>query len=65
MQRLVLAVVLVAVAAAAVGFVISRVSRAFDGPDENGAVETRNPMQKISFFLLLCLILYVAMSGAS
>ncbi|NNL35396.1 MAG: hypothetical protein HKP29_09200 [Silicimonas sp.] len=65
MQRLVLAVVLVAVAAAAVGFVISRVARAFDGPDENRAVEARNPMQKISFFLLLCLILYVAMSGAS
>ena len=65
MQRLVLAIVLVAVAAAVVGFIISRLAKAFDGPGDSGDAAARNPMQKISFFLLLCLIIYVAMSGAS
>lgn len=65
MQRFVLAFVIVAAAAAAVGIVISRVARAFDASGASEAAAARTPMQKVSFFLLLCLIVYVAMSGAS
>jgi hypothetical protein len=65
MQRLILAILLVALAAAALAFVASRIARAVSPSDGSSPVATRSSMQKIAFFLLLCLIIYVSMSGAS
>ena len=68
MQRFVLAVLVLATAFALITVVLRGVARYFeddytDGP--NGARATRGTMQKISFFLLLILMAYVAMSGTS
>lgn len=65
MQRLVLAVLLVALAAAVVAFAASRIARAVNPPEGTAVVGGRSSMQKIAFFLLLCLMIYVSMSGAS
>lgn len=63
MPRLFLAILLLAIILLATVFVISKLAYALAPPD--GPDETRNSMQKISFFLLLCLMAYVIMNGAS
>jgi len=68
MQRFVLAVLVLAIAFALITVVLRGIARffeddVFDGQD--GTQTTRGGMQKISFFLLLILMAYVAMSGMS
>jgi hypothetical protein len=65
MQRLVLAVLFIALAAAAVAFAARQVSRLVNGPAVTDAVATGGAMQRISFILLMFLMVYVIMSGAS
>lgn len=65
MQRLVLAVLFVTLAVAFVAYVAGRFSRRDDASAAGSAVATGGTMQKVSFFLLLCLMIYVAMNGAS
>ncbi|MGI9390776.1 MAG: hypothetical protein ACR2O1_12020 [Boseongicola sp.] len=68
MQRFVLAILVLAVAFALITVVLRGIAQFFadeqiDG--QGGAQTTRGNMQKISFFLLLILMAYVAMSGMS
>lgn len=65
MQRLVLAVLFVALAAAAVAFLLRIFFRAAKRAGKADVFETESAMQKIAFFLLLCLMGYVSLSGAS
>ena len=64
MQRFVLAAIFVAVVVAIGAVLLKGASRVFDG---NAAISTRlsgTPMQKVAFFLLIALMIYVSMSGA-
>ncbi len=63
MQRLVVAFLLVAVVVALGFALISVFRRASTAPGD--AVSTVSPMQRISFFLLSALIVYVAVAGAN
>lgn len=68
MQRFVLAVLVLAIAFALITVVLRGVARFFEDDQidgQDGAQATRGNMQKISFFLLLILMAYVAMSGTS
>ena len=65
MQRLVLAILIVALGALLIAFVASRIARLVSPPDGSAPVATRSAMEKVSFFLLICLMVYVSMSGAS
>ncbi len=68
MQRFVLAVLVLAIAFALITVVLRGVARFFENDQidgHDGAQATRGGMQKISFFLLLILMAYVAMSGTS
>jgi len=68
MQRFVLAVLVLAIAFVLIIVVLRGITRFFHGDQiggQGGARTTRNAMQKISFFLLLMLMAYVAMSGTS
>ncbi len=68
MQRFVLAVLVLAIAVALIAVVLRGAARFFENDhiDTDGGVRaTRGTMQKISFFLLLILMAYVAMSGTS
>ena len=65
MQRIVLAAVFV-VAVVAIGAFLARgAARLFEAGDDRTARATGNAMQKTAFFLLLALMIYVIMSGAS
>lgn len=65
MQRLLIAF-LFAVAFAGVIAVLARsATAAFERRGGVAAMTTGSAMQKAAFFLLLCLILYVSVSGAS
>ena len=68
MQRFVLAVLVLAIAFALITVVLRGAARFFENDQIDGlegARATRGSMQKISFFLLLILMAYVAMSGNS
>lgn len=65
MPRLFLAILIVASAALAIAFVASRAARLFASNETEGLINSRSSMQKLSFFLLLCLMIYVSFSGAS
>jgi hypothetical protein len=68
MQRFVLAVLVLAIAFALIIVVLRGIARFFDAEQidgQGGARVKEGAMQKISFFLLLILMVYVAMSGAS
>lgn len=65
MQRFVLALLFVTLAATAVAYLVGRFSRANNTAVERDAALTGSTMQRISFFLLLCLMVYAVMSGAS
>lgn len=65
MQRLVLALLFLAVIAGLIALLARGVAAAL-GPKGGGpAFPTEDMMQKIAYFLLLCLIVYVSFSGAS
>ena len=68
MQRIVLAILVLAIAFALITVVLRGIARFLENDDmdaEDGVRATRGTMQKISFFLLLILMAYVAMSGTS
>lgn len=65
MQRVVLAIILAALAVAAAAFVVRSAARAMERATTSDAIATGGTMQKLAFFVLLCLILYVSISGAT
>ena len=65
MQRLALAVIAVAIVTAVIAFVMRGIAREFESRGGLAAMTTGGTMQKVAFFLLLALILYVSVSGAS
>lgn len=65
MQRLVLAVLFLALAAGAVAFLLRSLSRVVKRSGDLDAIDAEGSMPRLSFFLLLCLMVYVSLSGAS
>lgn len=65
MQRLALAILAVSIAITLIAFVMRGVSRRFEQKGGLAAVTTGGMMQKVAFFMLLCLIVYVSVSGAN
>ena len=65
MHRLALAIIFVAVVASLIALLARSVARRLEDRGEASAVATGDNMQKAAFFLLLCLILYVSVGGAS
>ncbi|MEO9827292.1 MAG: hypothetical protein ABJF50_23050 [Paracoccaceae bacterium] len=65
MQRLVLAIAVLAILAAGFAMLVRVATRAAERRGGVAALTTGGAMQKAAFFLLLCLILYVSVSGAS
>ncbi len=63
MARLAIAAVVVLILVAAASAVMTRLARSTrsDGPGTNEIPETQ--MQKVAFFLLIALIMYVSVSG--
>ena len=64
MARLAIAFFLLVIAASLVAIVLAMVSRAVQRAGDGVAKAPGASLQKISFFLLLCLMIYVAASGA-
>lgn len=64
MARLVIAFLLLVIAASLVAIVLAIVSRAVQRAGDGVSQSPGASLQKISFFLLLCLMVYVSMSGA-
>lgn len=65
MQRLALAVLFVTLATAFVAYLAGRFARFRDHAGSRDAFNTGDVMQRISFFLLMALMIYVFMNGAS
>ena len=65
MHRLALAIIVVAIVTGLTALLARSVARSFEDKDGISAVATGDNMQKAAFFLLLGLILYVSVSGAS
>lgn len=65
MQRLALAVIAVAIVTAVIALVMRSIARGFENRGGLAAMTTGGTMQKVAFFLLLALILYVSVSGAA
>ena len=65
MQRLALAVLAVASATALIALLTRSVVRTVEDRGGVSVMTTGGLMQKVAFFLLLCLIIYVSVSGAS
>ncbi len=64
MQRFVLAAIFVAVVVAIGAVLLKGAARVFDGDAGMSTRLSGNPMQKVAFFLLIALMIYVSMSGA-
>lgn len=65
MQRLALALLAVSIAIALIAYVMRDVTRRIEQKGGLSAMTTGGMMQKVAFFMLLCLIVYVSVSGAS
>ncbi|NNE81997.1 MAG: hypothetical protein HKN18_17140 [Silicimonas sp.] len=65
MQRLALAIIVVAVVTSLIALLARSVARSLESKGGVSTMATGEMMQKAAFFLLLCLILYVSVSGAS
>ena len=65
MQRLALAILVAVIAATAIALLMRSAARAFERSGGVSGITTGGMMQKVAFFLLLCLIIYVSVSGAS
>lgn len=65
MQRLALALLAVSIAITLIAYVIRGVTRRVEQRGGLSAMTTGGMMQKVAFFMLLCLIVYVSVSGAS
>lgn len=64
MQRFVLAALFVAIVIAIGAIVLKGATRVFEGDTAMSSRMSGTPMQKVAFFLLLALMIYVSMSGA-
>ena len=65
MQRLVLAVLFLAIVAGLVALLFRGAKEMADRTGGTAAFTTGGSMQRVAFFLLLCLMIYVSVSGAS
>lgn len=65
MLRFLLVILVLALAAGAIAIFIRAVVGAFEKSGGTELVSTGSTMQKVSFFLLICLMAYVSMSGMS
>ena len=65
MQRVALAILLAAILVALSVVLIRAATRAVDRVGTSPAIATGGTMQKAAFFLLLCLIMYVSVSGGA
>jgi len=65
MQRLALAIIAVAIFAGIAALLVRAAARGIERAGGSTALTTGDSMQKAAFFLLLCLILYVSVNGAS
>ena len=65
MARLVLALMIIAIAAVMVAVAAKSVARLIEVTRGDGTADIGNSMQKIAFFVLICLMAYVSMSGGS
>ena len=65
MARLVLALLIIALAAGMVAVAAKSVSRLIEVTRGDGTADIGNSMQKIAFFVLICLMAYVSLSGGS
>ena len=65
MQRLALAVLMVAIVIGLSALLIRGAAQAVERLETNPSIATGGTMQKAAFFLLLCLIMYVSVSGGS
>lgn len=65
MHRLALALIAVAIAVALAVLAARGMARILEKAGSDRAVATGDNMQKVAFFLLLCLILYVSVSGGT
>ena len=65
MQRFALALIVAAILAGLVALLLKGAARGFERAGGTDALTTGGAMQKAAFFLLLCLILYVSVSGGS
>lgn len=64
MQRLVLALLAVSIAITLIAFVMRGVTRRIEQNGGLSALTTGGMMQRVAFFMLLCLIVYVSVRGA-
>lgn len=65
MARFVFAFLLLTLVVATIGYLAGRFSRTAREQADAGIVASGGGMQRISFFLLLCLMTYVSVSGLS
>ena len=65
MQRLALALLFVSIAITLIAFLMRSLTRRVENSGGFSAMTTGGMMQKVAFFMLLCLIVYVSVSGAS
>lgn len=65
MQRVVLALILAAIAVAIAAVLVRAAARAVERVSTSEAIATGGTMQTLAYFLLLCLILYVSVTGAA
>ena len=65
MQRLALAVIAIAIVVAVIALVMRSIAREVENRGGLAELTTGGTMQKVAFFMLLCLIAYVSISGAS
>ncbi len=65
MQRFALALIAAVIVVGLTVTLLRAAARGVERAVESGTVATGSTMQKAAFFLLLCLIFYVSLSGAS
>lgn len=65
MQRFALALIAAVVVAGLVTLAVRSAARSFERAGGTEALTSGGAMQKAAFFLLLCLIMYVSVSGGS
>lgn len=65
MARLAIALLAVSIAITLLALLIRHMTRQFEAKGGLSVMTTGGMMQKVAFFMLLCLIVYVSVSGAS
>ena len=65
MQRLAFLIIVAAFFALLSAYLMRRVTREFEHRGGLSQMTTGGMMQKLAFFMLLCLIVYVSVSGAT